>query len=225
MIPATSLRKRDRLRQFLSLYGSPRGSSPNLPASSSATSTSQPNSSGTSTVTQRNFQDRVFLLLAQQDQDTIRQHTVPNATDVDAVVQQALTATKRKQAICQSKRWTFTFCGRAVILREKADSIVKWLDRFKQVGDVASNADPVHIGLPWAGIRFLLEVSITERINNATGVLEIVFILTALRQPFPNKAKWQLSSSALKQPSTCRTDFKYIWSIGPPFLLVRHVSL
>lgn len=49
---------------------------------------------------------------------------------------------------------------------------MKWLDRFKQVGDVGSNADPVHIGLPWAGIRFLLEVSIAELMNNVMSVLE-----------------------------------------------------
>jgi hypothetical protein len=67
MTQATPLRKRDRLRQFLSPGGSTRGSSQNLPASP-ATSTSQPKSSGTSTVTQRDFQDRVFLLLSQQNQ-------------------------------------------------------------------------------------------------------------------------------------------------------------
>jgi hypothetical protein len=171
---ARPVRKRDRLRQFLSSHGSTRGSSQSLPTSS-ATSTSQSNASGTSAITQQNFQDRVFLLLAQQDQDIIRQYSLPNATDVDAVVQQALTATREKQATCQSKRWTFIFYGRTVILREKADNIVKWLDRFKQVGDVASNVDPVHIGLPWAGIRFLLEVRIAERMNNVISMLEIGF--------------------------------------------------
>lgn len=47
---------------------------------------------------------------------------------------------------------------------------MKWLDRLKQVGDIASNADPVHVGLPWAGIRVLLEVGITERIHSITSV-------------------------------------------------------
>jgi ankyrin repeat domain-containing protein 50 len=45
---------------------------------------------------------------------------------------------------------------------------VKWLDRFKQAGDVASNADPVHLGFPWAGIRVLLEVGIAERSHGIT---------------------------------------------------------
>ncbi len=122
----------------------------------------------TSTLSRQDFKDRVFLRLSQLDQDTIRQNTVSNAKDVDAVVQQALAATKKKQATCQSKRWTFKLRGHTVVLREEADKVVKWLDRFKQVGDVASNADPVHIGLPWAGIRVLLEVGITEPTSNIT---------------------------------------------------------
>ena len=43
-------------------------------------------------------------------------------------------------------------------LRDEADNVMLWLDRFKQVGDIAVNADPIHAGLPWAGIRLLLEV-------------------------------------------------------------------
>lgn len=36
--------------------------------------------------------------------------------------------------------------------------IVFWLSKFKDVGDIAVNFDPVHASLPWAGIRFLLQV-------------------------------------------------------------------
>jgi hypothetical protein len=196
---ATRPRRRDRLLQFIS-HGPTRGSTQQLSASSAA-STSRPNSSGTLIVRQQSFHDRVFVLLSQQDQDTIRQHTVQNATDIDVVVQQALTAARQKQAICQSKRWTFTFGGYTVVLREKADNIVKWLDRFKQVGDVVSNADPVHVGLPWAGIRALLEVSIAKGANGIIDVVEMILILTVDRQPFLNKTKWQLSSSASTQLS------------------------
>jgi len=33
-----------------------------------------------------------------------------------------------------------------------------WLDRFKSVGDVVANVAPLHVGVPWAGVRILLEV-------------------------------------------------------------------
>lgn len=158
MGPATPGSKRHRVRQWLSSHASSPSSSPNLPASS-ATSVLQPNVSLTSTAAQQDFQNRVLLLLSQQDQDTIRKYSVTNPTDDNAVIQQTLIATRNKQATCQAKKWTFTFSGHTVFLQEKAESIAKWLDQFKQVGDVTSIAHPVHVRLPWTGIRLLLEVS------------------------------------------------------------------
>ena len=43
-------------------------------------------------------------------------------------------------------------------LRDEADAVILWLDRLKKVGDIAVNVDPMHAGLPWAGIRLLLGV-------------------------------------------------------------------
>jgi ankyrin repeat domain-containing protein 50 len=121
--------------------------------------TSQSNTPGATIVTKQDFQVRVLQCLSQKDQDEVRKYTVTNTTDVDALVRQALAAARQKRELCEAKRWTFTFGSRKAVLGEKADSIVKWLDRFKQIGDVASNADPVHVGLPWVGIRLLLVVS------------------------------------------------------------------
>ena len=36
--------------------------------------------------------------------------------------------------------------------------VIRWIDLFKQVGDAAVQYDPVHAALPWAGVRFLLQV-------------------------------------------------------------------
>ena len=38
------------------------------------------------------------------------------------------------------------------------EKIIRWVDTFKQIGDVAVQYDPAHAALPWAGIRFLLQV-------------------------------------------------------------------
>lgn len=45
-----------------------------------------------------------------------------------------------------------------MILRDIFDKLIKWIDIFKQVGDAAVQYDPVHAALPWAGIRFVLQV-------------------------------------------------------------------
>ena len=78
--------------------------------------------------------------------------------DIDLAFDQAFTAAKEKQRYCIEKRWKFTFGGRTVDLKEEADKLVGWVDRFKAVGDIVANVDPMHVGLPWAGIRLLLEV-------------------------------------------------------------------
>ncbi|OQV00709.1 NACHT domain-containing protein, partial [Cladophialophora immunda] len=170
---ATPDSKRSRFRRLLSSRSSTPPSKPNSPAASPAASpapATQFNASGTSTATQQDFQTRVFLLLSQQDQDTIQQHRV-KTTDVDALVQQVLAAARQKQTRCQETRWTWTFRGHTVTLQEEADNVIKWLDRFKQVGDVASNVDPVHVGLPWAGIRLLLEAAISAQSQMAALLL------------------------------------------------------
>ena len=48
--------------------------------------------------------------------------------------------------------------GETVIIRDVFEKIIRWVEMFKQAGDVAVQYDPAHAALPWAGIRFLLQV-------------------------------------------------------------------
>ena len=48
--------------------------------------------------------------------------------------------------------------GKNLILRDVFGKIVGWIQKFKEIGDVAVQYDPVHASLPWAGVRLLLEV-------------------------------------------------------------------
>jgi hypothetical protein len=38
-------------------------------------------------------------------------------------------------------------------------NIVKFLDKFKDVGDFLAGLDPAHAGIPWAVVKILLAVS------------------------------------------------------------------
>ena len=107
-----------------------------------------------------NLLHNVLKRLSDNDRATLQDHVFHNASDTGLALEQALAAAKEKQRCCIEKRWTFTFKGRTVVLKEKADKVVGWLNRFAKVGDVVANVDPVHVGLPWAGIRLLLEVKI-----------------------------------------------------------------
>jgi hypothetical protein len=71
---------------------------------------------------------------------------------------QSLTETARDA--CIEKRWRFRRPdnGETVILRDLFGKIVSWINLFKQIGDNAVQYDPQHAALPWAGIRFVLQV-------------------------------------------------------------------
>jgi hypothetical protein len=53
--------------------------------------------------------------------------------------------------------------GETVHLRDKVQKIVTCLDKFQAVGDIISSYDPVHLALPWAGIKFLIQVNYIHR--------------------------------------------------------------
>ena len=71
-----------------------------------------------------------------------------------------LEAAERKKQECDDRKWIINVLGKRIVLRDLATKIISWINRFKEVGDVAVNFDPVHAALPWAGVRLLLEVRI-----------------------------------------------------------------
>lgn len=73
---------------------------------------------------------------------------------------QVLAATDQARAQLVDKSWSFRRKnGQKVIVRDVLAKVAKWVNHFKDVGDIAVQYDPVHAALPWAGIRFLLKVS------------------------------------------------------------------
>jgi hypothetical protein len=45
----------------------------------------------------------------------------------------------------------------------KFEKYLNWMDRFKEIGDIVIQFDPVHAALPWAAVRLLLKVDHTAR--------------------------------------------------------------
>ncbi|KAI7227738.1 hypothetical protein KC330_g8251 [Hortaea werneckii] len=55
---------------------------------------------------------------------------------------------------------------------------------FKAVGDIDANVDPVHIGLPWAGVRAILEVALADSNQRAvlvTGIELALYVSNRLK--------------------------------------------
>lgn len=96
--------------------------------------------------------------LSHGDRATIRSLLPKDATGIAAAFEEAHGCAKKLQRQCEDERWSWWYKGREIYLSEQMDKVLRFLDKFKSVIDVASNADPVQIGLPWAGIRTILEV-------------------------------------------------------------------
>lgn len=88
-----------------------------------------------------------FDLLTLEERETVRAQLSSSTFSVDTAVDEVYSTAGKLQHSCKEKGW-----------QGQADKICKQLDKMKAMGDVVANVDPVHIGLPWAGIRLLLEV-------------------------------------------------------------------
>ncbi len=76
---------------------------------------------------------------------------------------QVLTESAKEQ--CIKKRWRFTRPGRngeTIVMRDIFNKMVVWINVFKQIGDTAVQYDPGHAALPWAGVRFILQIALGD---------------------------------------------------------------
>lgn len=166
MAGSFSPRKRDRLRGVLGLQ---KKSLPSQtpPVSPIVTPSPQQTSSTLTVSTVQNpaavnpsqrFLEAALNKLSPKEQETIRIHLSPDSQDIKLAIDQAYNAALSKKKACESNKWRFTIGPKEFVLRDEADKVVRWLERFKGVGNVIANVDPLHVGLPWACIRAILEV-------------------------------------------------------------------
>ncbi|KAM0720711.1 hypothetical protein Q7P37_004848 [Cladosporium fusiforme] len=107
--------------------------------------------------------DRVLSKLTEEEQNTIRGNSNHAATDISDTLGRALIAAERKKQLCVSKRWTLSMGSRAISSKEKADKVIAFIDKFKKFGATVASADPIHAGIPWAGVCMILEVAVSEK--------------------------------------------------------------
>jgi hypothetical protein len=89
-----------------------------------------------------------------------------NRADKLAIIADVLTAVDNKKQLCTEKCWKYRHGGKEIIIRDQLEKVAVWVKKFVEVGDAAAQYDPGHASLPWAGVRFLLQV----RMINASSV-------------------------------------------------------
>jgi len=62
----------------------------------------------------------------------------------------------------KGKEWKVKFRGDDIVLGHIGMKILHWVDKFKEIGDIIMQFDPVHAALPWAGFRYLLKVELSR---------------------------------------------------------------
>lgn len=131
-----------------------------VPGLSSSTSPSFP-TTATASFAPPDLWAEALQTLSTKEQAAIRSLIPPpsNPTQPPSdVVGELCALAEKKRAECEKRGWKFEYKGQQVILRDVANKVIIWLDKFKAVGDVAVNYDPSHLALPWAGVRFILQV-------------------------------------------------------------------
>lgn len=100
--------------------------------------------------------DKAFGNLSDEDKGTID----PQQTDKLVILKDVLEAVEKKKLLCLKKRWKYQKSnGEVIILRDLLEKVVVWVNKFKDVVDVAVQYDPLHAALPWAAVRLLLQVN------------------------------------------------------------------
>ena len=111
-----------------------------------------------------------------QDLKTAETETVPRPQEI-------VQAVEIKRQECAKKQWVvFTNkAGEKVLFRDILGKVVKWVERFQQVGDTAVQYDPGHAALPWMVVRALLNVSLPPIRITADAGVPILLLTTAHR--------------------------------------------
>lgn len=93
--------------------------------------------------------EEALTYLSPKDRVNTEKYFPHDQSGIHAAVEGAYHAALKQKSICEEKQWR---AGKA------ANSVFKFVNRFRFVGDVVANVDPLHVGLPWAAVRLFLEV-------------------------------------------------------------------
>ncbi|KAJ5520473.1 Velvet factor [Penicillium fimorum] len=119
-----------------------------------------------------------------------------------------LAATEDAKKRLDGKSWFFLRKnGKRIFLRDVLSKLAHWVDHFKEIGDIIVQYDPVHAALPWAGVRFLLNIAMgdlktyNELLETITDVAEILCRhapLERLLKQAPSQAAEELGRTLVK---------------------------
>ncbi|KAJ3519472.1 hypothetical protein NM208_g14114 [Fusarium decemcellulare] len=99
----------------------------------------------------------------------------PSSLTSEQQIERLIHQTKNKQAELEARRRNLTVKvgSRKLDLRRYFGNIVRWLDKFKGIGDVAVAFDPIDAALPWAAFRLVLQAVVAEQ-EHADAIVKLL---------------------------------------------------
>ncbi|GJP92388.1 hypothetical protein AlacWU_05287 [Aspergillus niger] len=101
---------------------------------------------------------RALSALPDKDQRMFRTSGTASAP-VSQTLADIIAAIETQRDRCKRHKWsTISIGGKELIIRDVCAKIVACVNKFASVVDVVVSYDPVHAALPWAGVRFVLQL-------------------------------------------------------------------
>ncbi|KAF8459964.1 hypothetical protein BDZ91DRAFT_457469 [Kalaharituber pfeilii] len=82
-----------------------------------------------------------------------------------------LRVAKEAKEKAEAKSGKFKFGSMEIDLGQKMQAIICWIDKFKTIGDIVIQYDPVHAALPWAGVRFILQMIVDRQESTEAALI------------------------------------------------------
>ena len=108
-----------------------------------------------SSISKPNLWDVALSKLPEQEQKELRSGLDSRGSfEINALT----TTVSQLQQRALSERWQVRLGQKELDLRHVFDGIVSWVRKLIAIGDIAVQYDPAHAALPWAALRFVLQV-------------------------------------------------------------------
>ncbi|TGO46429.1 hypothetical protein BOTNAR_0588g00050 [Botryotinia narcissicola] len=96
------------------------------------------------------------------------------------ILVEILDLVQKQELKAQERKWKWKKKnGQLIIIRVIFVKLAIWMEKFKSIGDIVVQYDPIHASLPWAVVRFLLQAAVSD-IHSNGAILEGMEIVVNL---------------------------------------------
>ncbi|KAF7954213.1 hypothetical protein EAE96_005342 [Botrytis aclada] len=96
------------------------------------------------------------------------------------ILVEILDLVQKQELKAQERKWRWKKKnGQVIIIRDIFVKLAIWMEKFKSIGDILVQYDPIHASLPWALVRFLLQAAVSD-IHSNGAILEGMEIVVNL---------------------------------------------